>query len=585
MGRVNKDEIGAKGRRKPKKKNANRATNSNMSSTRRLSRMGKEQKKGLRGAAAAFITRNQALNKLGSITLRDFRRLCILKGIHPREPKNKKLKGKSGVTYYHVKDISFLSHEPILKNFREFKTVMKKVRKCAGRNNTGEAQNLYQNREQYTLHHIVRERYPTFQDALRDMDDALCMAHLFAQMQAVGTIQAKRTQMCQRLCREWQLIVTKQHTLRKTFISVKGIYYQAEIQGQPISWVVPHTFTQTKPRDVDFRIMSTFLEFYEVMLKFVLFKLYHNANLKYPPAVRASSIQNGAHLTAMSLVPTATASEAGAVVKPKKKSLKTAQLPISADSIVAADVGKAGTATAAKEKETASEATEQKQMEEVFKGNVEAEQLAQLGKRLKAYSSLFKGFRFFIGRECPRESLEFVLAAYGADVVGWEDESSLFDADHSGITHCICDRPAVRNRVYGREYVQPQWVYDSANTRLLLPVHAYAAGAKLPPHLSPFVKDNEEGYVPKYRMVLLKLQADAGDQQAKETLAKLKAAEEDEEADADPEQQEMQELAKSMMGKKKRILHSKMMYGKKKKASAVKALKAKRRKLETASNV
>ena len=43
----------------------------------------------------------------------------------------------------------------------------------------------------------MRERYPTFVDALRDMDDALCMTHLFAQMQAVGTIQAKRTQMCQ----------------------------------------------------------------------------------------------------------------------------------------------------------------------------------------------------------------------------------------------------------------------------------------------------------------------------------------------------------------------------------------------------
>lgn len=52
------------------------------------------------------------------------RRLCILKGIYPHEPKHKKKVNKGSTaprTYYLLKDIRFLLHEPIVGKFREYK--------------------------------------------------------------------------------------------------------------------------------------------------------------------------------------------------------------------------------------------------------------------------------------------------------------------------------------------------------------------------------------------------------------------------------------------------------------------------------
>ena len=66
------------------------------------------------------------------------------------------------------------------------------------------------------------------------------------------------------------------------------------------------------------------------------------------------------------------------------------------------------------------------------------------------------------------------------------------DSDIDVHAHVCVDgviRPTVRSPVKNREYVQPQWVYDSFNCKTTLPVHPYRPGVQPPPHLSPFIDD------------------------------------------------------------------------------------------------
>ena len=69
------------------------------------------------------------------------------------------------------------------------------------------------------------------------------------------------------------------------FLLIVGYYYQAEILGQQVTWVVPHAFAYEHPQNVDMKLMSIFVEFYTTMLGFVNYRLYHNLNLIYPPTL------------------------------------------------------------------------------------------------------------------------------------------------------------------------------------------------------------------------------------------------------------------------------------------------------------
>jgi len=92
-------------------------------------KVGNKLKKGMKGEASYFLTRSNAIRRL-QLNLKDFRRLCILKGIYPREAK-KKLSGNDK-TYFHIKDLKILEHDNLLDKFRDIKIHLKKYKKYLG---------------------------------------------------------------------------------------------------------------------------------------------------------------------------------------------------------------------------------------------------------------------------------------------------------------------------------------------------------------------------------------------------------------------------------------------------------------------
>ncbi|KAG1679475.1 hypothetical protein FOA52_011074 [Chlamydomonas sp. UWO 241] len=550
--------------------------------------MGKKLKRGKTGNVAQYLTRTQAVRKL-QLRLGEFRRLCILKGVHPREPK-KKAHG-ANKTYYHIKDINFLQHEPLLVTFRDLKTYDKKIKKATAKQNLELAQRLKNLKPGYKVDHLVKERYPSFVDAVRDLDDPLTMVHLFATLPAEKRydIPSKAVVMARRLSMEFNAYVVRTHALRRVFVSIKGFYYQAEILGQTVTWLVPHQLAQVLPTDVDYRVMLTFLEFYNTLLQFVNFKLYHMLELRYPP-----SLDKKMEAAADELV-SIMADIAGVRAATNVTFTQQGQALAALEASEAAKRAAAGlpplTRADGKEGEESEEGGEQEEVNSEDDGEDEGDEpimdidlggddsddgddeedeesdgadaggdgaggvLAMMdamrrdGGRAASTStggddadvdfdadanmdgdgdgdgvsvaggalgvdaddeasvcgSLFKGLTFFLAREVPREPLLLVIRAFGG-AVSWDGEGAPLAENSPSITHQVVDRPTQGHRFLTRAYVQPQWVLDCANFRVLLPAALYAPGKRPPPHLSPFVDNDEEGYTPDFALTVKKLQ-------------------------------------------------------------------------------
>ena len=138
--------------------------------------MGKLIKEGKNSDTAKYYAKGKAMRKL-QLNTQQFHRLCILKGIYPKDPKKRKDVSK---TYYHLKDIRFLAHEQLLAKFRDIDTWLHKLRKAQIKKDYTKADKIQENLPTYTLHHLIKERYPRFLDAVHDLDDVLSLVCLFA---------------------------------------------------------------------------------------------------------------------------------------------------------------------------------------------------------------------------------------------------------------------------------------------------------------------------------------------------------------------------------------------------------------------
>ncbi|KAK4685736.1 pescadillo, partial [Tremellales sp. Uapishka_1] len=465
--------------------------------------MAKIKRRGESGAAKNYVTRNQALKKL-QVSLSDFRRLCILKGIYPREPLHKKRanKGSSApASFYYHKDIQYLLHEPLLNRFREHKTFAKKLARALGRGEWALAKGLEERKPIARLDHLVKERYPTFTLALQDLQDPLNLVHLFSTLPTnpipgKTLVPSEIIAECGRLISEWKVWAIRTHSLSKVFLGVKGVYYECEVPGHggdliKVRWLEGHEFQQYVPTDVDFRILLTFLDLYRTLISFVLYRLYTEENLVYPPPLDVELDERGESVGAFRLVEKkgieGVKGESGVSKKEVRRAIKGIQGGEDEEDV-----------------EMEGEKTEDVEAEEEFverpskavEDDVAPAPLTTYTSLLASSSTpstskqLFSAYTFYLSRETSSRTWEFVIRAMGGKVV-----TTLTNLDV--ITHVLIDRPMTIERMREMEagrkwvWVQPQWVADCVNRQKVLGSESYGPGELLPPHLSPWDGEGE----------------------------------------------------------------------------------------------
>ena len=400
--------------------------------------MGKQSKKGEKGKKSNLIREDKIEQRVAIPDRYEFRRLCIFHGVYPREIPNEKA---SPFAAFHKKDLTMLNTSPMADYIRAHAAWLKHHQRKVNRQ---EVDGRPEPKAPYA--ELIRSRYPTFKDAVKDLDDALTTVALFAQMKGGDLIPSERIMKCRKLLTEFHYYVAQTKSLNYGFISVRGFHFEATLEGEKVLWLVPHEFPIPKDDTVDYKVLLDFLELYEHLIGFVNARLFIQIGMKYPPVYDQKKWNDGLYFDAI-------------------KDTREQEEVIDA---VAPPVENVDETTDKLKQALAAASVEAKENETEYTGE----------------RPLFGDLVFTISHEVPRNAVAFVIKSLGGRII-WDEESS-----DPKITHTIMDRPEIENRFLNRKYVQPQWVFDCLNKKQILDAGLYQPGAELPPHLSPFDKEN-----------------------------------------------------------------------------------------------
>lgn len=130
-----------------------------------------------------------------------------------------------------------------------------------------------------------------------------------------------------------------------------------------------------------------------------------------------------------------------------------------------------------------------------FKNTPELLALTKKQGEIKKQRKLFQKCLFKFSREVgsiSQAAIQYLVLSFGGQFV-------TEDQDDKKVTHFVMDRPisdAFLNANQNKEFVQPQYIVDCVNNLYLLPTSQYRPGNPPPAHLSPFIDNEQEGYIP-----------------------------------------------------------------------------------------